>query len=71
MQRQVGEIDGLLTRTQDRVETTTVEVQTTVLQPLREVSALLVGLKRTIEMLFGRERKSIDQAYQDEEMFIG
>jgi uncharacterized protein YoxC len=71
LQRQIVEIDGLLTRTQDRIEGTTVEVQTTVLQPMRELSALLVGLRRTIEMIFGRNRKQIDQAYQDEEMFIG
>ncbi|MFL6274842.1 MAG: hypothetical protein ACJ74G_06475 [Blastocatellia bacterium] len=71
LQRQIVEIDGLLTRTQDRIEDTTTEVQTGVLQPMRELSALLVGLRRTIEMLFGRGRKSIDQAYQDEEMFIG
>jgi uncharacterized protein YoxC len=71
LQRQIVEIDGLLTRTQDRIEGTTVEVQTSVLQPMRELSALLVGLRRTVEMLFGRGRKPIDQAYQDEEMFIG
>jgi uncharacterized protein YoxC len=71
LQRQVVEIDALLTRTHDRIEDTTIEVQSTVLEPMREVSALLVGLRRTVEMLFGRNRKQIDQAYQDEEMFIG
>lgn len=70
LQRQVIEIDALLARTQDRIEYTTVEVQSTVLEPIREVSALLVGLRRMIETLFGRDRKQIDQAYQDEEMFI-
>jgi hypothetical protein len=70
LQRQVVEFDHLLARTQDRIEGTTLEVQTTVLQPMREVSALMVGIKRTIEALFGRDRKQIDQAYQDEEMFI-
>ena len=71
LQKQIVEIDSLLTRTQDRIEGTTIEVQTGVLQPMRELSALLVGLRRTIEMLFGRGRKPIDRAYQDEEMFIG
>ena len=71
LQKQIIEVDGLLTRTQDRIEGTTIEVQTGVLQPMRELSALLVGLRRTIEMLFGRNRKPIDRAYQDEEMFIG
>jgi len=71
LQKQIVEIDSLLTRTQDRIEGTTIEVQTGVLQPMRELSALLVGLRRAIEMLFGRNRKPIDRAYQDEEMFIG
>ncbi len=70
LQRQVIELDELLTRTQDRIEYTTLEVQTTVIQPIREVSALLVGIRRTIEALVGRDRKQINQAYQDEEMFI-
>jgi hypothetical protein len=70
VQRQVGEIDALLVRTQYRFEETTREVQTTVLQPMRELSAMLVGLRRIIETLFGRHRKPIDQAYQDEELFI-
>jgi ABC-type transporter Mla subunit MlaD len=70
LQRQITELDGLLVRTQDRFEDTTKEVQTTVLQPMREVSAMLVGLRRILETLFGKHRKSIDQAYQDEELFI-
>ncbi len=70
MQRQVTELDGLLVRTQDRFEDTTREVQSTVLQPMRELSAMLVGLRRILETLFGRHRKPIDQAYQDEELFI-
>ena len=70
IQRQLVQIDQLLTRTQDRIEYTTIEVQTTVLEPVREVSALLVGLRRTLDVLFGRDRKQIDQAYQDEELFI-
>ena len=70
MQRQVTELDGLLARTQDRFEDTTREVQATVLQPMRELSAMLVGVRRILETLFSRNRKPIDQAYQDEELFI-
>ncbi len=68
--RQVAELDQLVTRTQRRIEGTTIEVQETVLEPIREVSALLNGLKRMLEVLFHRSRKPIDQAYQDEELFI-
>jgi ABC-type transporter Mla subunit MlaD len=70
IQRQVNELDGLLVRSQDRFEDTTREVQITVLQPMRELSAMLVGLRRILETLFGRHSKPIDQAYQDEELFI-
>lgn len=70
LQRQITELDSLLLRTQDRFEDTTKEVQATVLQPMRELSAMLVGLRRILESLFGRHRKQIDQAYQDEELFI-
>jgi hypothetical protein len=70
LQRQITELDLMLSRTQDRIESTTVEVQASVLEPVREVSALLLGIRRTIETLLGRDRKQIDKAYQDEEMFI-
>lgn len=69
LQRQVIEIDGLLTRTQNRIDDTSEEVQMSVLEPVREVAALIAGLRRSIEVLFGR-RKQIDQAYHDDEMFI-
>lgn len=70
IQRQVTEMDSLLIRTHDRFDDTTREVQATVLEPMRELSAMLVGLRRMLETLFGRHRKPIDQAYQDEELFI-
>ena len=70
IQRQVTELDSLLIRTHDRFDDTTREVQATVLEPMRELSAMLVGLRRMLETLFGRHRKPIDQAYQDEELFI-
>ena len=70
LQRQIAEYDRLLARTHDRIEYTTLEVQSSVLDPVRELSALLVGIRRTIEALVKRDRKQIDKAYQDEEMFI-
>jgi len=71
LQRQVMEMDGLLTRTQQRIDYTTVEVQSSVLEPVRELTALLAGLRRSVEVLFGGRRKPIDRSYQDDEMFIG
>jgi hypothetical protein len=69
LQKQVSDLNSLLNRTQDRIEYTSMEVQTTVLDPVRELSAVLVGLRKTLDVLF-RRRKQIDRAYQDEELFI-
>jgi len=70
LHRQVSELDHLLTRTQHKIEATTHEVQSTVVTPLRELNALLAGIKRALELIFRGQRKEIDKAYQDEEMFI-
>jgi len=70
LHRQVSELDHLLTRTQHRIEATTHEVQSSVVTPLRELTALLAGIKRALELIFRGQRKEIDKAYQDEEMFI-
>lgn len=70
LHRQVHELDSLLTRTQRKIEATTHEVQVTVVTPLRELTALLAGIKRALEIIFKGQRKEIDKAYQDEEMFI-
>jgi hypothetical protein len=70
LERQVNELDQLVTRTQRRIEGTTIEVQETVLEPIREISALLSGVRHMLESLFRRDRKPIDKVYQDEELFI-
>jgi uncharacterized protein YoxC len=70
LQRQVTEFDLLLARTQERIEETTLELQASLMKPLSELRALVAGIKRAFEILFGRSLKPIDQAYQDEELFI-
>ena len=70
LHRQVHDLDRLLTRTQNKIDATTHEVQATVVTPLRELTALLAGIKRALELIFRGQRKEIDKAYQDEEMFI-
>ena len=58
-------------RTVTRFEETGEYVQTQVLTPVREVAAIVTGVKVALETLFGYpDRKPIDQAYQDEELFI-
>lgn len=69
-----GGVDRLnlaLERTVGRFEETGEYVHEQVLTPVREVAAIVTGVKVAIETLFGYpNRKQIDQAYQDEELFI-
>ena len=67
---QIGRLERTVSMTTDRIEETTAIVQGGILQPVREVSAVIIGVKRALEVLFKSERKQINQAYQDEEMFI-
>jgi archaellum component FlaC len=64
-------VDLAVERTVSRFEETGEYVQTQVLHPVREVAAIVKGIKAALETLFGYpDRKPIDQAYQDEELFI-
>ena len=60
----------MVTRTTDRIDQTAAIVQNGILKPVGEIAAMLTAVQRFLEVLFSQERKSIDQAYQDEEMFI-
>lgn len=67
----VDRMDLMVERTALRVEETGIYVQRQVLDPVREVSAIVVGIKVALETLLGYpERKPIDQAYSEEELFI-
>lgn len=55
----------------DRINETAEVVQDSVVRPAREVAALAKGLSRGFEtFLFRRSRSTVDQARQDEELFI-
>lgn len=64
-------MDLMVERTALRVEETGEYIQSQVLDPVREVSAIVVGIKVALETLIGYpHRKQIDQAYSEEELFI-
>ncbi|MBK7995588.1 MAG: hypothetical protein IPK14_20095 [Blastocatellia bacterium] len=67
---QVQRVDKMVTRTTDRLDQTAEMVQTGVLKPIHEISAVLSAVQTFLGVLFAQERKQIDEAYQDEEMFI-
>ena len=55
----------------DRINETAEIVQDSVVRPVREVAAVAKGLSRGFGALFfGRGRSTVDQARQDEELFI-
>jgi hypothetical protein len=54
----------------NRFSQTAEVVQVSVVRPVREVAALAKGISRGFEALFRRNRSTVDQAHQDEELFI-
>ena len=54
----------------DRMNETADIVQDSVVRPAREVAAVAKGLSRGLGAFFFRSRSTVDQARQDEELFI-
>jgi hypothetical protein len=68
---QVVRADHILTGTLEVIEDAGSKVRSTVWEPVRQVSAVLKGLKAGLDMFRGRERRAAsDAAPQDEELFI-
>jgi len=55
---QVVRADELVSRTMDKVETTTEIVQHTVISPVRQVAGVLQGLTTAMNVLFGRRAQA-------------
>lgn len=66
----VDKVQNTLADATDQFERTTTLVQHSVLQPAREFSYLMYGLRRALEVLMAGKRLPVNRAYQDEEMFI-
>jgi hypothetical protein len=63
--------DRLSQNVTDRINETAEIVQDSVVRPAREVAAIVKGLSRGFgSFLFRRTRSTVDQARQDEELFI-
>jgi hypothetical protein len=68
---QLDRLDKVTRDVVERINTTADIVQESVIRPAREVAAVAKGLSRGFDFLFGRrQRSTVDQAHQDEEMFI-
>jgi hypothetical protein len=69
-QYQIVRLDQLLSNTMDRVDETTEAVQRGVVAPVRELSAVVAGVRTALQFFANRNRKTVERAHQDEEMFI-
>jgi uncharacterized protein YoxC len=64
-------VSSTIDRTQLQVITTTDFIQKKVVEPAREIAAIMAGLRKGLEVLFAPAPKQIDRVYVDDEMFIG
>ena len=67
----VALVSSTIDRTQMQVSTTTDFIQSKIIEPAREIAAIMAGFRRGLEVLLAPAPKPINQTYQDEEMFIG
>ena len=64
-------VSRTIDRTHSQVTATTDFVQAKVIEPAREVAALMAGFRRGLEVLVAPMPKPINQTYAEDEMFIG
>lgn len=68
---QIVRVDQMVSDLVQKVETTAAVVQRNVLAPIKEVSAVIKGVRSGLEFLFSRRRAaSVSEATQDEQLFI-
>ena len=68
---QIERFDRLSQNVMDRINETTEIVQDSVVRPAREIAAIAKGLSHGLgAFLFRKGRSTVDQARQDEELFI-
>jgi uncharacterized protein YoxC len=64
-------VSRTIDRTHKQVAMTTDFVQTKVIEPARELAAIMAGFRRGLEVLVAPMPKPINQTYAEDEMFIG
>ena len=67
----VAMVSATIDRTHEQVVDTTEFVQRKIVEPAREVAAIMAGVKKALEVLFAPAPKQLDRAYLEDEMFIG
>ena len=69
-QLQIVRLDQLVETTITRVEETTAAIQRGVVVPVREITAVMAGVRAGLDFFLRRSRKTVERATQDEELFI-
>ena len=64
-------VSRTIDRTHMQVANTTEFVQTKIVEPAREIAAVMAGVRKGLEVLFAPAPKQIDRVYVEDEMFIG
>jgi uncharacterized protein YoxC len=64
-------VSNTIDRTHAQVADTTDFIQGKIVEPAREIAALMAGVRKGLEVLFAPSPKRIDRVYTDDEMFIG
>ena len=64
-------VSRTIDRTQLKVVTTTDYIEAKIVQPAREIAAVMAGVRKGLEVLFAPTPKQIDRVYTEDEMFIG
>ena len=67
---QLIRLDQLASDTLKRFEETTEAIQRGVLAPVREIAAILAGVRTALDFLLRRNKRGVQHAAQDEELFI-
>lgn len=67
----VALVSKTIDRTQLQVVSTTDFIQTKVVEPAREIAAIMAGVRKGLEVFFAPSPKRIDRAYTDDDLFIG
>lgn len=67
----VALVSQTIDRTNGQVLETADYIQAKVVEPARELAAIMAGFRRGLEVLFAPSPRQLDRAYGDDEMFIG
>jgi hypothetical protein len=64
-------VNRTIDRTHSQIASTTDFIQTKVIEPARELAAIMAGFRRGLEVLVAPAPKPINQIYGEDELFIG